>query len=101
MFRIRVRLFSSELLNRECMKTADWIVLALSLLLILTTSVVMSLRLRAPDDYFTAGRRVRRWLLVLFAFGSGTSSDTQSSVMAATWRSGRAIIDARSVNRRF
>lgn len=77
-------------MNRECMKTADWIVLAVSLLLILTTSVVTSLRLRAPDDYFTAGRRVRRWLLVLFAFGSGTSSDTQASVMAATWRFGLA-----------
>lgn len=72
------------------MKTADWIVFAASLLMILTISVVMSMRMRAPDEYFTAGRRVRRWLLILFAFGSGTSSDTQSSVMASTWRSGLA-----------
>lgn len=70
------------------MKTADWIVVGFSILLMLSMAVFSAMRRRAPDEYFTAGRRVRRWLLILFAFGSGTSSDSQSSVMAGTWRAG-------------
>ncbi len=72
------------------MKTVDWIVVFVSLLLILIIAVISAVRMRMPDDYFTAGRRVRRVLLILFAFGSGTSSDSQSSVMTGTWRAGLA-----------
>lgn len=72
------------------MKTVDWIVVVVSLLLILIIAVISAVRMRMPDDYFTAGRRVRRVLLILFAFGSGTSSDSQSSVMTGTWRAGLA-----------
>ncbi len=70
------------------MKTADWIVVAVFLASALLLAVVTAVRMRSPDEYFTAGRRTRRFMLILFAFGSGTSSDSQSSVMAGTWRSG-------------
>jgi Na+/proline symporter len=70
------------------MKTADWIVTGSFLAVMLIIAVVAAFRVESTDDYFTAGRRVKRWLLILFAFGSGTSSDSQSSVMAGTWRSG-------------
>ncbi len=70
------------------MKTADWIVTGCFLAVMLIIATVTAFRVKSTDDYFTAGRRVKRWLLILFAFGSGTSSDTQSSVMAGTWRSG-------------
>lgn len=70
------------------MKTADWIVTGCFLTVMLIIATVTAFRVKSTDDYFTAGRRVKRWLLILFAFGSGTSSDTQSSVMAGTWRSG-------------
>ena len=80
-----------RLLSRNFMKTVDWIVFAASLLLILTISVVMSLRMRAPDDYFTAGRRVRRWLLIMFAFGSGTSTVVRDGCDLAV-RTCRALV---------
>lgn len=70
------------------MKTADWIVAGGFLVVMLVIAMVAAARGKSTDDYFTAGRRVKQWLLILFAFGSGTSSDTQASVMAGTWRSG-------------
>ncbi|MFN9719927.1 MAG: sodium:solute symporter [Planctomycetota bacterium] len=70
------------------MRTADWIVAGGFLGVMVIIAIRMASRVNSTDDYFTAGRRVKRWLLILFAFGSGTSSDTQSSVMAGTWRSG-------------
>ena len=70
------------------MKTADWIVVGSSILLMLAMAVFTAIRTRGAEEYFTAGRRVRRLLLIFFAFGSGTSSDSQSSVVAGTWRAG-------------
>jgi len=72
------------------MKTTDWIVAGSFLAAMLIIAILTAARLRSPADYFTAGRRVRRFMLILFAFGSGTSSDSQSSVMAGTWRAGLA-----------
>lgn len=55
---------------------------------ILIVAVLCAVRLRSPEQYFTGGRSTRRVMLALFAFGSGTSSDSQSSVMTAAWRFG-------------
>ena len=70
------------------MTTVDWIVLALFAAAMFAIAVVSAIRTKAPEDYFTGGRRTRRFMLILFAFGSGTATDSQSSVMATTWRSG-------------
>ena len=70
------------------MTTVDWVVLTLFAAAMLVIAVVSAIRSKAPEDYFTGGRRTRRFMLILFAFGSGTAADSQSSVMATTWRSG-------------
>jgi len=70
------------------MQTADWIVVAASFVAMVVITVIAFLRQRDTREYFTAGHRIRRFLMVLFAFGSGTPTDTQSSVMTSTWNSG-------------
>lgn len=57
---------------------------------IVALTVIAALRTRSSEEYFTGGRRSRFFTILLFAFGSGTSSDSPSSVMAGTWRNGLA-----------
>ncbi len=70
------------------MKSADWIVVILLLLLLPAIAVVCARRLKAPVEYFTGGRRTGLFQLIMFAFGSGTSTDSQASVMSGSWRAG-------------
>lgn len=72
------------------MTTTDWILLIGFFVVIIALTVVAALRARSPEEYFTGGRRSRFFITLLFAFGSGTSSDSPSSVMAGTWRNGLA-----------
>lgn len=72
------------------MKTADWYVIFLTLAFVYATAIFAAWKFRRPGDFFTAGRRLRKIWLVLSTFGAGTSSDSQSSVMSMTWRSGLA-----------
>ncbi len=83
-------LSSEQILELHGMKTADCVVVLISLIVMLVIAIISAVRMRSPDEYFTAGRRIRRFLLIMFAFGSGTSSDSQASVMAGTWRAGLA-----------
>ena len=72
------------------MKTADWVLVIIAALAMLAMAVVSARRLKSPSQYFTGGRKTRRFTLALFAFGSGTPTDSQSSVMTSAWRFGLA-----------
>jgi Na+/proline symporter len=72
------------------MTGTDWIILVGFSVVMVVLTVVASIRTRAPEEYFTGGRRSRFFTTMMFAFGSGTSSDSPSSVMAGAWRNGLA-----------
>ncbi|MBL8808680.1 MAG: hypothetical protein JNM43_00770 [Planctomycetaceae bacterium] len=70
------------------MKSADWIVVAILLLMLPLIAALSARRLRAPVEYYTGGRRAGLFQLIMLAFGSGTSADSQGSVMSGAWRAG-------------
>ena len=72
------------------MTITDWIILAGFSVVMVVLTVVALIRTRSPEEYFTGGRRSWFFTTMLFAFGSGTSSDSPSSVMASAWRNGLA-----------
>jgi Na+/proline symporter len=80
----------NTLYNIGEMTTTDWILLTGFFAAIIVLTFIAALRARSPEEYFTGGRRSRFFTTLLFAFGSGTSSDSPSSVMAGTWRNGLA-----------
>ncbi len=70
------------------MKSVDWIVVAILVLMLMVIAIVSSRRLKAPVEYYTGGRRTGLFQLIMFSFGSGTSADSQGSVMSGAWRAG-------------
>ena len=72
------------------MTSTDWIIFISFAVAMVVLTVVALIRTRAPEEYFTGGRRSRFFTIMMFAFGSGTSGDSPSSVMAGAWRNGLA-----------
>ncbi|MFO0978549.1 MAG: hypothetical protein U0996_19240 [Planctomycetaceae bacterium] len=70
------------------MKSVDWIVVAILMLMLMVIAIVSSRRMKAPVEYYTGGRRAGLFQLIMFSFGSGTSADSQGSVMSGAWRAG-------------
>ena len=72
--------------------TADWIVLALYFVVILSIGFWSIKKVKDMTDFFMGGRRFGKIFMMFFAFGSGTSSEQAISVVAGTWRAGLAGI---------
>jgi len=70
------------------MNVADWICVLLMTAVMLWMAAGPSRRRLRPEDYFTGGHTSSLKRLVLFTFGSGTCTDSTSSMLSATWRSG-------------
>lgn len=72
------------------MTAADGIVLACVVLLLPVVAARVGRRVSRPDEYFTGGQRTSLLQLVFFMFGSGTATDSTSTVMSGVWRYGIA-----------
>ena len=72
------------------MTAADGIVLACVVLLLPVVAARVGRRVSTPDEYFTGGQRTSLLQLVFFMFGSGTATDSTSTVMSSVWRYGIA-----------
>jgi len=72
------------------MTVADGIVLALIVLMLPLLAARVGRGLQREEDYFTGGQRTNLFQLVFFMFGSGTATDSTSTVMSGVWRSGIA-----------
>lgn len=70
------------------MNPADWICVLLMTAVMLSMAIGRARRQLRPEDYFTGGHTTSLRRLILFTFGSGTCTDSTSSVLSATWRSG-------------
>jgi len=70
----------------------DWLVLAVYLLGVTALGVMAYRRVNDMTDFFMGGRRFGTIFMMFFAFGSGTSSDQATGVVAGTWRAGLAGI---------
>lgn len=70
------------------MNIADWICVVLMTVAMLWMAAGPAKRRLRPEDYFTGGHTTSLRRLILFTFGSGTCTDSTSSVLSATWRSG-------------
>jgi solute:Na+ symporter, SSS family len=66
----------------------DWILLSIVLLLTAILVIRCALRLRTLSDYCLGGQRFGKRMMLLFAFGSGTSTDQPPAMVAGIWRSG-------------
>lgn len=72
------------------MTVADGIVLALLVLLLPIVAARVGRSLKRDEDYFTGGQRTNLFQLIFFMFGSGTATDSTSTVFSSVWRSGIA-----------
>jgi Na+/proline symporter len=70
------------------MTVAEWIpIFVITVMMFRMAIGPLGRRLR-PDDYFTGGQLTSLRRLVFFTFGAGTCTDSTSSVVAGSWRSG-------------
>ncbi|MFN5741833.1 MAG: sodium:solute symporter family transporter, partial [Planctomyces sp.] len=72
------------------MTVADGIVLAVFVLLLPLMAARVGRSLQREEEYFTGGQRTNLFQLVFFMFGSGTATDSTSTVMSGVWRAGIA-----------
>jgi len=70
------------------MQLADWIIVALYLVGVTALGAWVARSIRGRDDFFMAGRRFRKTVMVFFAFGAGTHTDQAVSVASKTYTSG-------------
>ncbi|MDA1017168.1 MAG: hypothetical protein O3A00_22265 [Planctomycetota bacterium] len=71
---------------------ADWIVLAIYFVVIVSIGVWSATKVKNMADYFMGGRRFGKVFMMFFAFGAGTNADQAVGVVAGTWRVGLAGI---------
>ena len=70
------------------MTVAEWIPIIVIMGMMFRMAITPLGRRLRPDDYFTGGQLTSLRRLVFFTFGSGTCTDSTSSVVAGAWRSG-------------
>ena len=70
------------------MTIVDWIIAAVAIAALPILAVRAGRRMKKPDDYFTGGQQSGLWQLIFFVFGAGTCTDSTSSVIASSWRTG-------------
>ena len=70
----------------------DWLVLAVYLVGVTVLGFMAYKKVKDMADFFMGGRRFGPIFMMFFAFGSGTSSEQATSVVAGTWRAGLAGI---------
>jgi len=78
----------SEISGRDLMTIVDWIIIAVAITALPMLAVQAGRRLKNPDDYFTGGQNASLFQLIFFVFGSGTCTDSTSTVLASSWRTG-------------
>lgn len=74
------------------LSVADWIVLGIYFVVIVTIGVWSAKKVKNMSDYFMGGRRFGKVFMMFFAFGAGTNADQAVGVVAGTWRVGLAGI---------
>jgi Na+/proline symporter len=70
----------------------DWLVLSAYLVGVTLLGVMAYKKVKDTADFFMGGRRFGKIFMMFFAFGSGTSSEQATAVVAGTWRAGLAGI---------
>jgi Na+/proline symporter len=70
------------------MTILDWIIVAMAIAALPVLAVRAGRQMKKPDDYFTGGQQSSLLQLIFFVFGSGTCTDSTSSVIASSWRTG-------------
>ena len=70
----------------------DWLVLFVYLIGVTFLGVMAYRKVKDMTDFFMGGRRFGKVMMMFFAFGSGTSSEQATAVVAGTWRAGLAGI---------
>ncbi|MFP6668953.1 MAG: hypothetical protein VB876_16695 [Pirellulales bacterium] len=70
----------------------DWLVLLVYLIGVTVLGVMAYKKVKDMSDFFMGGRRFGKIFMMFFAFGSGTSTEQATAVVAGTWRAGLAGI---------
>ena len=66
----------------------DWLTLGLYLIGITGLGIWTATRVKDTADFFMGGRKFGRWMMVFFAFGSGTNGNQAVGVAAKTYSNG-------------
>jgi len=70
------------------MRSADFIVIAIYFMVMITVGFICAKRVKGQEDYFLGGRGFGKLLQTFAAFGAGTGSQDPINVGRTTWTSG-------------
>ena len=70
------------------LQTGDWIAVSLYLVIITIIGFATKTTIRTREDFFMAGRRFGKILMIFHSFGAGTHTDQAVTVSGACYRNG-------------